>query len=341
MIGFVLRVERTIPVAWPRWRTVSGFLRFSGNTQLVGWADLVNYQTDKVVIALAVGPSAAGAYELANRVATAARQVGVYSLSALLPTLSADLARFGMDAIRRRYRRLLTITASIGLPLLLLVAAIAPLLLMGWLSHVPRDAVAVLAALSLAYIANVSSGVSYVVGAAAGAPGIAARAATGTAVLNLALTAALAPLFGIWGVLAGTVVALTAGALAQVVMVHRRFELSLLDYRAAVVPTLVAGAVLAAPIAVISYSGPGHRPRAWRSALSWSYRWPTLLAYTQLGDPVRSGSRDRRATLLGRASAAPSQWLPRVDPERWPLSSLGGGGTGLVTIGERAGRNWL
>ncbi len=255
VIAFVLRVERSIPLTWPRWRTVTGFLRFSGNTQLVGWADLVNYQTDKVVIALAVGPSAAGAYELANRVATAARQVGVYSLSALLPTLASDLARFGMDRIRRRYRRLLTVTVSIGLPLLLLVAAIAPLLLMAWLSHVPRDATAVLAALSIAYIANVSSGVSYVVAAAAGAPGIAARAAAGTAVLNLALTAALAPLFGIWGVLAGTVMALSTGALAQVLMVHVRFSLSLADYRNAVLPTLVAGTLLAAPIAAISYSG--------------------------------------------------------------------------------------
>jgi O-antigen/teichoic acid export membrane protein len=126
---------------------------------------------------------------------------------------------------------------------------------MAWLSHVPRDAAGVLAALSIAYIANVSSGVSYVVGAAAGAPGIAARAAVGTAALNLALTAALAPLFGIWGVLAGTVVALTAGALAQVVLVHRKFSLSLFDYRDSVLPTLAAGTLLALPIAVISYSG--------------------------------------------------------------------------------------
>jgi O-antigen/teichoic acid export membrane protein len=255
VILFVLRVEDSIPFKWPRWRTMSRFLRFSGNTQLVGWADVINYQTDKVVIALAVGPSAAGAYELANRVATAARQVGVYSLSALLPTLSADLARSGMDSIRRRYRRLLTVTVSIGFPPLLLVAAMAPLLLRGWLSHVPRDAAAVLAALSIAYIANVSSGVSYVVGMAAGAPQTAARTAAGTAILNLALTAALAPVFGLWGVLAGTVVALSTGALAQVVLVHRKFSLSLLDYREAVLPTLAAGTLLAVPIAAISYSG--------------------------------------------------------------------------------------
>ncbi len=254
VIGLVLRAEGSIPMAWPSWPRVGEFLRFSVKTQLVRWADLVNYQTDKVVIALAVGPSAAGAYELANRVAMAARGIGVYPLSALLPTLSADVSRFGIAQVRRRYRRLVTVTVSIGLPPLIFIAAIAPLLLDAWLAHVPANATMVLAILSVAYVANVSSGVSYVIGAAAGAPGIAARAATGTAVLNLVMTATLAPLFGIWGVLAGTAVALTGGALAQIVMVHRRFSLALSSYRDAVVPTLAVSALLAAPIALLAYS---------------------------------------------------------------------------------------
>jgi O-antigen/teichoic acid export membrane protein len=222
---------------------------------MMALSTLINYQTDKIVIGFSVGPSAAGAYELANRVASAARQVGIYPTVALLPTLTTDMSRFGIDHIRGRYARLTEVTSASAFPPLLLVGALAPILLGAWLSNVPPYSTAVLAALSLAYIANVSTGVGYVLGAAAGDPGIAARAAAGTAVANLAFTAALAPVFGIWGVLGGTVIALTAGAFAQVVMIHRRFSLPLSTYFAAVIPALRTCIVLAVPVAALSYSG--------------------------------------------------------------------------------------
>jgi O-antigen/teichoic acid export membrane protein len=251
----VIRSERGIPIAWPARKRVTGFLGYALKYQLMALSTLINYQTDKIVIAFSVGPSAAGAYELANRVAAAARQVGVYPTTALLPTLTADMSRFGIDHIRRRYARLTEVTSTFAFPPLMLAGALAPILLGAWLSNVPPYSTAVLAALSLAYIANVSSGVGYVLGAAAGDPGIAARAAAGTAVANLAFTAALAPLFGIWGVLGGTVTALTGGALVQVVMIHRRFSLPLNIYFAAVIPPLRVCVMLAVPVAALSYSG--------------------------------------------------------------------------------------
>jgi O-antigen/teichoic acid export membrane protein len=251
----VFRAEGRIPVAWPSRTRAMSFLTYTLKSQVVQWTALINFQTDKIVIAFAVGPSAAGAYDLANRVALAAREVGVYPLGALLPTLTADHNRLGIEKIRERYGRLTEVTVALGFPSLVLTAAIAPLLLGAWLSFVPPYSTAVLAVLCLAYVASASSGVGYVVGAAAGDPGVAARAATGTAIANLLLTVALAPLFGVWGVLAGTMVALTGGSLAQVVMVHRRFGLSLRSYLDAVVPTLRICVLLAAPGAIIAYSG--------------------------------------------------------------------------------------
>lgn len=253
--GLVLRAEGPIPTAWPESARFTDFFGYSLKSQLVRVTDLVNYQTDKIVIAFSVGPSAAGAYELANRVAFAARQPGVYSLTALVPTLTVSMSRFGIDHIRRRYARLMEVVVAFGFPSLFLTAALAPLLLGAWLSQVPAATTPILAALSVGYIASVSSGVGYVVGLAAGDPGVAARAATGTAVANVMLTVALAPAFGLWGVLGGTVLALTGGALVQVAMIHRHFLLSFAAYCAAVVPTLRVCALLAAPVAIVSYSG--------------------------------------------------------------------------------------
>jgi O-antigen/teichoic acid export membrane protein len=254
VIAFVLRSEGEIPMAWPARRRVKEFFAYSVKNQVVRFTELVNYQTDKIVIALAVGPSAAGAYELANRVAAAARQVGVYPLTALLPTLTAEISSHGIDVVRRRYGRLLKITVAVGFPPLILMAAIAPLLLTAWLAQVPPSATIVVAALSLSYLANVSSGVAYVLAAAAGQPGLAARTAIGTAIANLLVTAALARFFGLWGVLAGTVVALSVGALVQVAMIHWRFALPAREYREAVLPTLAVCFTLAAPIALFAYT---------------------------------------------------------------------------------------
>ena len=85
-----------------------------------------------------------------------------------------------------------------------------------------------------------------------------AKTSVATAVANLALTAGLAPVFGIWGVLAGTVVALTCGALAQVIYVHRRYGLPRDSYLDAVGPALGHYGLYALPVAAVSYSSVIH-----------------------------------------------------------------------------------
>jgi O-antigen/teichoic acid export membrane protein len=253
--AIVLSVEGPLPLARPgRERTVR-FLGYSSRNQIVRLMDLVNYQTDKIVIAFSVGPATAGAYELANRVAIAARQVGVYAASAVDIELTTVMARFGIERVRERYGRLSDVAAACAFPPVFLAMAAAPLLFRAWLWHAPPDAVAVLIGLCAAYTVAVSTSVSYAVAAAAGQPAIIARTSMAAAGANIAFTAALAPFFGIWGVLAGTVVALTGGALAQVVYVHRRFGLPLGKYVNAVLPPARAYALLAVPVVIVSYAG--------------------------------------------------------------------------------------
>ncbi len=252
--GLVVRAEGPLPFARPSLAQARVFLAYSTKNQIVRLMDLVNYQTDKIVIAFTVGPAAAGAYELANRVSIAVRQVGVYATSAIDIELTSVLRKGGLRAVKARYRRYTEIAAIIGFPAVLLAMATAPLLLRAWLHHVPPNSELVLVALCGAYLIAVSTGVGYGVAIAAGEPGIVAKTSVGTAVANIVLTAALAPIFGIWGVLSGTVVALTVGALAQVAYVHRHYRLSPRAYLDAVGPPLRAYVLLAIPVAVVSYS---------------------------------------------------------------------------------------
>ncbi|MEA2147651.1 MAG: hypothetical protein QOG59_3238, partial [Solirubrobacteraceae bacterium] len=252
--AIVIRVEGGLPFSRPQPQRARAFLRYSINNQLVRLMDLINYQTDKIVIAFSVGPAAAGAYELANRVAMAVRQIGIYATSAIDIELTALAAGGGLDRVRARYQRFTSFSATFGFPPVLLAMATAPLLLSAWLAHAPAQAEAVLVALSAAYLVAVSTGVGYGVAVAAGEPGLVAKTSIATAVVNVILTACLAPVFGIWGVLAGTVVALTGGALVQVTAVHRRYGLPASAYIQAVVPALRAYTLLALPVAAISYT---------------------------------------------------------------------------------------
>ncbi len=254
MAALVVSFEGTPPLAMPELSRVRSFLSFSLKTQLVRITTLVNYETDKVVIAFAVGPAAAGAYELANRVAIAIRTIGIYAVSAVNVELTSMFTHFGLDRVRARYARLNEVTAAVSFPPVLLAMAAAPLLLSAWLSHAPPNSVAVLVALASAYLLAVSTGVSYAVSVAAGDPGVVAKSAVGASIANIALTAGLAPVFGVWGVLSGTVIALSAGSVAQTILVHRRFSLPASSYVGAIAPALRVYTLLAAPVAIISYS---------------------------------------------------------------------------------------
>jgi O-antigen/teichoic acid export membrane protein len=250
----VVSTEGRLPLARPEWGRVREFLAFSVKQQLVRIANLVNYQTDKIVIAFSVGPAAAGAYELANRVALAVRQVGIYVTSATDIELTTLVSKLGVEGVRPRYERLTQVTATMAFPPVLLGMATAPLLLSAWLHHAPPDSVAVLVALSAAYLLAVSTGVGSGMTVATGQPGVIAKVAVSAAIANVILTASLAPLFGIWGVLSGTVVALSSGSAVQMVFVHRRFSWPVRAYFRAIAPPLGVYTLLAGPVAAVSYA---------------------------------------------------------------------------------------
>ena len=233
--------------------TTKHLISFATRNQMQTAAGLINNQTDKIIIAIFIGPAAAGAYELANRVAAAARSVGMYTMSAMVPTLTVELRQAPRESWGKLYERLTAVTTALAVPALLLAAALAPILFGAWLGYTPKNSVLVLAALSVAYIAIATTGVGFSFAYAGGFPGLPAIAAAVTAVANIVLTAGLAPVFGIWGVLAGTALAFTLGALScRCWLVHRRLAMPLVHYWRAALPSLGPAVALAVPVLICS-----------------------------------------------------------------------------------------
>jgi O-antigen/teichoic acid export membrane protein len=241
----------SIPVARPSRRRAREVLRFGVRSQLHAFADLVNLQTDKLVIAFAIGVRAAASYEIAARVVLAVRSVGLLTISALIPTATAEIALRGRGIVAGLYGRYTRLTVGLAFPVFALTCVLAPYGLEAWLGQVPPRATAVVVVLTLGFLPQLSCVVAMNIAWADGRPGFVASNSLLIAGLNVALTIALAPLFGFWGVLAGTVIALAVGSAVLVVRFHRSYELPLREYAAAVAPPAALALGLAVPFAAV------------------------------------------------------------------------------------------
>lgn len=251
-------------VGLPSRPLVKEVLAFSVKDQ-IGWlADLVNFQTDKVIVALMVDIRAAAVYEVASRVVLAVRSVAVLSVSAMVPTTAARIVDEGREVIGDMFRRYTLRACAISFPLFTLTAVTAPFLLIAWLGEAPGDSELLVPFLTLAYFVNMTTGVGTTIAIGAGHPGLASANAVVIAILNVILTVALAPLLGLWGVVGGTFLAVTAGSLAFNFRFLRLFGLPLRDLTAGTVPTGALALGLGIPPAALALAVgvPSGRPSA-------------------------------------------------------------------------------
>ncbi len=232
----------SLPRAWE-------IIRFSLKGQVSWLADLINMQTDKIIIALLLGPSAAGAYEIGSRVVMAVRSVGVLTVSAIIPTATAAIVEQGRHIVGDFYRRYTQRSVAVAFPLFGLACVSAPYLLVAWLGEAPGASELILVVLSAAYFVNIVTGVASTVAISDGRPGEVAWTSAVAALLNVAGTLALAPFFGIWGVIGATFLAITTGSALFQVRFHRIYAVPLRDLLRSAGPPAALAIVLALPFA--------------------------------------------------------------------------------------------
>lgn len=223
---------------------------FGFRSQLISLAELVNAQTDKLIIAAMLGARTAGAYEIGNRVVQGVRSLGLITLSALIPTATADLVKRGREVIAEYFARYTVRTLAIALPMFGALCVGAPYLLVAWLGEIPPDTVQIIVLLSLTYAVSMATGVAMTLTMGDGHPGMVAQTATIVVVLNVAATLAAAPLFGIWGVLIATVWAQIVASAIFLIRFHRRYSLGAKTLADAVAGPTAVTLVVALPFAL-------------------------------------------------------------------------------------------
>jgi O-antigen/teichoic acid export membrane protein len=238
--------------SWPSMARVREVIGYGAKGQATWIADLVNMEADKIVIALLLGVNVAGAYEIGARIAVALRALGVLTVSAIIPTATAEIVKRGKEVIPEFYRRYLRLSVGLSFPLFALGCVTAPFALVAWLGDVPDQSTTVLYLLAFAYAIGVSTGVGSTLAMAEGRPGLVAVYAVISAALNIALSIALAPFFDLWGVLAATVIAASIGSLLFIHAYNKLNDLTWGDYFSAVMPTLALCLLFSVP-AVLWY----------------------------------------------------------------------------------------
>jgi len=250
-VGFALALVWSRPfVRRPQIWRARELVSFGLRSQLVTLANLVNVQTDKIIIATMLGARTAGAYEIGNRVVQGVLSLGMLSLSALIPTATADLVKRGRTVIVEYLIRYTTRSLAIALPMFGAVCVSIPYLLVAWLNEIPPESIQIIVLLSFSFSISLVTGVAMTLVVSDGDPGLVAQTATLVVVLNLAGTLIAAPIFGLWGVLIGTVVAEVIASGVFLVRFHRRYELRMEPFWAAVGHPVAVSLLLAVPFAL-------------------------------------------------------------------------------------------
>jgi O-antigen/teichoic acid export membrane protein len=180
-------------------------IRYSGTVQVAAVADVINYSTDRLIVAGLVSLAAVAPFELGARLATAVTVLAVSPLSVMFPWLVS------MTAQQRRLQtfRLGLVFTAFGALIAANVGAVAPSLVPLWLRRPDDEVVWVAVVLVIGFAVHASSGPYTTEMKAEGAFGPAMRFAIVAAALNVGITIPAALTLGLRGVVVGTVVSLT------------------------------------------------------------------------------------------------------------------------------------
>jgi O-antigen/teichoic acid export membrane protein len=209
---FSITVERSV---------LQGVLSFSGWMQVNNLCALVSLEIDRLLIGAFVSVRSVSHYEVANRLATIVRVFPLQFLAALLPAATEIHAEGDESRLNKVYAHATRLVALLTFGLAgLLIGAATPLFEI-WLGRTVPDATNILVLLIVAFCVNNMTGVGTILVRAIGKPRYESQYAILSTVSNVVLTVALAPTYGLYGIVAGTVISTVLGSVYFLVTFHR------------------------------------------------------------------------------------------------------------------------
>ena len=192
-------------------RAYRELIGFGMKLQAVKIADVLTFQTDRILLARFANMNMVGLYQIGSTVAMRARQQPLVLVSAVLP-FASELSATGEEGrLRGLYERGSHYLAATGLPLMVAVALFARPFVRAWMGEGFQMSATILQILAAGHLASMMHGLATQIGAALDRPDLHTRSATLTAVATVALSLALVKPFGAIGVAVAASVSLIVG----------------------------------------------------------------------------------------------------------------------------------
>ena len=255
VVATILFDERRIVIGRPKAALAREIMAYGIKVHVLGVADIVMFQSGKLIAGIVIGPAAAGAYELGSRLAQGAHTFATAASVALTTHLTRAYALGGKAEILAQYSRLTHRFAAVAIFLPLLLCATSFSVVPLWLGERHDGVVMVLAALAPGVAVSASTGVCSVSLLAIGRSGILGATAIAVAAISIAVALPLAQAFGFNGIVAAFGCCIVVGALLSVWFLQSRMGISMTEYLRAIRGPFALGivATLAAlPIGIIA-----------------------------------------------------------------------------------------
>ena len=198
------------------------FLRFASRAQVVGLADLVNLQSQPLVIGGFLDVARVGLYSSGANFAGQLRRLPMNAINPAGAILASTFSERGADATREEFARLQTLWVQGVTGWIAVAAGSAWFGVTAWLGDGFRLAGVVAVVLLLGALARLWTGMVAVYCQSIGHPEIEARSGVLTLVLNLVLSLALVMPFGVVGVVSAASVSQLLGSAYLMHLVRTR-----------------------------------------------------------------------------------------------------------------------
>lgn len=194
---------------------------FGYKLQISHFANLVSFQTDKLLITYFLGVGLVTFYQLGSLILQKVRRIPLLLISALIPAVSELDAREGKGPLIELFLRGSKYLIMISTPLLFFIVINASLIMLAWMGPGYEKATLTIRILALGYFAATVTGVASSITAGVARTELDMKFGILMAVLNLCLSIILIIKIGFIGAVLGTTVSLTVSSCFFIGIFHK------------------------------------------------------------------------------------------------------------------------
>jgi O-antigen/teichoic acid export membrane protein len=195
-------------------------LRYSKDIFIIAVSTSVHMHFDKMLLSSFLSLNTVSTYEVASRVIQQMRQIPILLLNPILPAASELQAQERHESISELYHLSLKYIVALCVPLFVCVGVFASPLVELWLGKANGMVATTLQILILPNFLNLMTGPAYFISLGIGKTKYGMYSSIIGLALNVALSFILLRLFGYFGAVGGTLVALSFEAVLFAVLIH-------------------------------------------------------------------------------------------------------------------------